>query len=524
MGTKGKTYFKLPLAIMPTYRGSEALLLGYLLSRWEVELRFRESDTDIKSVKPIDSNWIRVVQKTIHKKLRCIEPQRICTILKKWETSKLIERKKVHTKDGKQPKSYIRFLNKLSKDMSFSFRETVKDAEDVEDGDDYRKDGERNLHRIFGKFLQIYYDVSDMIGDSNAVILYHWILNQNKVKMNGVDLSSWKLREYLGIKHKKTQRICLNMLKTMGLLDSKVRKIKRNTEIKSRRTAKITPQTDKPQKGGHLHKCTPRELHKCTPYKDSYKDTQLQAVESDGFNLFSEKTPDTDLNYDNYVTILRNSVIKSSHLRKSVSWSRKSWNKEFHILDRQLGTNNDLIKPTLDWYVRHRDQKFVPVCDSAKSFRLKFDRIVDAMNRIGDQAIEPSPEALEICKGLLMWRWPDAAKQNLPRAVESSLRGFIEWKRKLKIIINNPANSQSSFHNKVAGSFSSNPITFLTRWFADIFKRRTYNESWNGEFRKDDLFSIDNPLFQNLGNRLSMEYSGRSKLWNELMDLIDETP
>jgi hypothetical protein len=57
------------------------------------------------------------------------------------------------------------------------------------------------------------------------------------------------------------------------------------------------------------------------------------------------------------------------------------WSIEFKKLHIEDEVKKSKIKEVLSWYVKHIGEDFVPEVYSAKSFRLKFEKIVSAMER-----------------------------------------------------------------------------------------------------------------------------------------------
>jgi len=74
-------------------------------------------------------------------------------------------------------------------------------------------------------------------------------------------------------------------------------------------------------------------------------------------------------------------LYKSILTKKNMNIDIRQWPNTFRLLRTKDKVDRDRIKQVLLWYIRHIGEDFVPVAFSAKTFRSKFLRIEEAMNR-----------------------------------------------------------------------------------------------------------------------------------------------
>lgn len=74
-------------------------------------------------------------------------------------------------------------------------------------------------------------------------------------------------------------------------------------------------------------------------------------------------------------------IIRTKKKIKNTSQRVNSWTREFRILEEQNKVSYDRIEGVLDWYEKNIGGEYIPVVESGYSFRIKFFRLEDAMNR-----------------------------------------------------------------------------------------------------------------------------------------------
>lgn len=210
----------------------------------------------------------------------------------------------------------------------------------------------------------------------------------------------------------------------------------------------------------------------------------------------------------------------------------KVWARDFAKLRSVDGLKKKHIRKVLDWYLLHLGEEYIPQAYSAKGFREKFEAIERAMLR--DQKRNPqltiSDLAKEIAGNCRNVNWPKGSDAKLPIAVQLSLDNFVklhkahsEYGKELeKLSRNKSANiSLCSFWMTMSTELH-NAKSFIMRWFTIyIHKRRAKWKDWNGDLVKD-AFSKDHPFFQEIGKKLSNDFSGSLQHWKTYMERINE--
>ena len=80
------------------------------------------------------------------------------------------------------------------------------------------------------------------------------------------------------------------------------------------------------------------------------------------------------------VIILEKALRQKRRLYRRVN--KKQWTLQFIDLHFKLGIKKEEVKRTLNWYVSHIGEEFVPIAYSAKTFCDKYPQIRDAMKRL----------------------------------------------------------------------------------------------------------------------------------------------
>jgi hypothetical protein len=105
------------------------------------------------------------------------------------------------------------------------------------------------------------------------------------------------------------------------------------------------------------------------------------------------------------------------------------WVREFHEL-RKDGYSRETISRVLFWYTNHIGERYIPAAYAAKTFRQKFQNIMDAMERTGESAIK-----IEITPATIKLAEIKKIPKNLLFAVQKSMnliQFFLEKARKLE--------------------------------------------------------------------------------------------
>jgi hypothetical protein len=114
-------------------------------------------------------------------------------------------------------------------------------------------------------------------------------------------------------------------------------------------------------------------------------------------------------------------------LKMDRPWSKGKWAREFTRLRDSLREDTDRLERALDWFVANVGGKYTPKIKSAKTFRLRFPDVEDAMSRQPALTVTQaplSPAATRVLKHLDSLVWPDRLKPQVPALVQRSLDNY----------------------------------------------------------------------------------------------------
>jgi len=77
--------------------------------------------------------------------------------------------------------------------------------------------------------------------------------------------------------------------------------------------------------------------------------------------------------------------ILDKHKKVKKNTNMKEWIRQLKLLHTRDGISKRVIKTTLKWYMSHFGDPYVPIAESGKAFREKFIRILNAIERSGQQ-------------------------------------------------------------------------------------------------------------------------------------------
>jgi hypothetical protein len=87
-----------------------------------------------------------------------------------------------------------------------------------------------------------------------------------------------------------------------------------------------------------------------------------------------------NIEYTPLVTYL-SKIIQTKKNIKHTSLQLNSWANEFRRLEEDTGVSRQRIKKALQWYSSNIGGEYIPVIESGASFREKFSKLEDAMQR-----------------------------------------------------------------------------------------------------------------------------------------------
>lgn len=202
---------------------------------------------------------------------------------------------------------------------------------------------------------------------------------------------------------------------------------------------------------------------------------------------------------------LRKMIVEKRKRRQA--WSRKKWADDFRKLRGELDDGENRIRQALDWYENNIGKEYVPIADSAMSFRKKFDRIEELSQAAVKKEVVVSEYARRKARELATkYTWPKGSAFMLPQVVQmsyESIKLFLQIAKELKTPF-------SRFLHNLLCSIGN----VLDRWFAEVHNQVRSWSTWSGKL---DVFAFKftSPILDKWGRAYSTNYSGSDKAWND---------
>lgn len=203
--------------------------------------------------------------------------------------------------------------------------------------------------------------------------------------------------------------------------------------------------------------------------------------------------------------------------RRASKTSPKRWAAEFCRLRKKR--DDDLIESVLAWLELHAADEWTPKVFSARSFRAKFDRLLEAMRRAGDdlEGIEITEDARKVARNLGGLIWPKDEKRDELKAIQASLNNYRDWLNQLR--------AAKVRHPDQAGlidcllALGGDPLGFVETWFAKLHRVAWEVEGWAGKLGRH-VVKTDSPKFCKIVNEWLQEYLGQGEHWDRLERLL----
>lgn len=214
-------------------------------------------------------------------------------------------------------------------------------------------------------------------------------------------------------------------------------------------------------------------------------------------------------------------LLEVIHRRKMPSSTVKSQAHEFRKLRELDKIPKDQITLALNWWIENRKDQYTPRVRDAKEFRTKFQRIIDAINRNGQQQVEISQEAKTIFSNVRGMGWPKGSIETLPTAIQLSLDRAREFRSNL-LKYKNRLNKETTDRRAVENVLASfgNIVTFTENWFNSVHSRIANWSAWDGNVVKE-AFDPNSRKFDSMGKQWVTEYRGESKFWNTIKEQVN---
>lgn len=268
---------------------------------------------------------------------------------------------------------------------------------------------------------------------------------------------------------------------------------------------------------GHLNSFTNKN------YVGSPSGTDIESGDPVFFpEMEKQDSPRYEERHVTWATALRDALHKKQiMIGKKISI--RKWASEFATLERDL-RDQERILTTLEWYVQHIGDEYVPEAHSGKGFRIKFSKIESAYQK----HLKRNPVAKETAMGKLVTRslsrfhWPKGSDKHLPAIVEMSIQNHANFLRKLLEVKSRVDDPRLKGFIDVVKSQIGFPQQFIERWFTNVFKSVKEWKQWSGDLTSF-TFSPKHRSFEAMGAAWSKSHSGSHQLWNLLKELCDES-
>jgi hypothetical protein len=214
-----------------------------------------------------------------------------------------------------------------------------------------------------------------------------------------------------------------------------------------------------------------------------------------------------------------------------------SWVLEIQRLAKELDGDTKRIETAVAWYAKNARGQGVPSIIDGKTLRKHFVWLEDAMRR-GESApkkVTPSDDALKIVSHLQRYIWPNGCDNQLPEAVEVSLRRYEKFRKavyNLSVQLDAEYDKQwagkkikkgkTSFHNTVKHIASIMPDRreFVRCWFEAVWKSIYKWDDFSGNL-KTFVFSVRNRRFMGMGQHWTASYTASVGIWEQLLERIE---
>lgn len=161
-------------------------------------------------------------------------------------------------------------------------------------------------------------------------------------------------------------------------------------------------------------------------------------------------------------------------------FNREKWADQFRILRSYYDSHE--IEQVLNWYCNNLEDAYIPKAYSALSFKRKYDRIKECLERdTGPIDIDINEDAQWIIDYLLAnFSWPKDSRRKIPWMVQQGIDEICKFNRLLIGVA-----KSSSYINEEADIlqrllFPAGPLEFVQQWFEEVSAEITRWKRWPG--------------------------------------------
>jgi len=289
--------------------------------------------------------------------------------------------------------------------------------------------------------------------------------------------------------------------------------------------------------------------------KISYRIDQVKVVEFDKIynkskieetikDVSSQKS-ETDSTV--YITVLAMQINKIVQKTKTLTHKVRisTWEKQIKALHKDY-TQQEIVN-TLEWYIKHYKDKYVPRIHTPKLQEV-FPRIVNVKRIVEEKAkekeddiktdnIKVGKKAKSIAERLLFDGFPKTTKEDLQVAVQISINNYRAYKTKHNQLIEQEEKKAEKKTKQRNGIKSSNDTiisgfakylsktqgstySFIQDWFEDFGNTVGQYKGWHGNLQRC-IFTVDNKRFITSCTEIAREYSDENR-WTKYKRALDK--
>lgn len=218
---------------------------------------------------------------------------------------------------------------------------------------------------------------------------------------------------------------------------------------------------------------------------------------------------------------LRQVVVKRLRNRK---YNPKAWANEFRLLRHELNDDTTRVEKALTFYEAHAGKEYIPVIDSAASFRKKFLALEAARKRHAkdNPDLTISPLAKKIVGQIEHLKWPKGSLAKLEWAVQMSLNNFGAIYTGLEKFKDATESNRLKGVAKNALDYLSVPtVGFMQRWWREVFGNVSDWNEWSGDL-KPFVLSLSSKRFTQMAREWTERWGKTAEDWDRVAESIKE--
>lgn len=215
--------------------------------------------------------------------------------------------------------------------------------------------------------------------------------------------------------------------------------------------------------------------------------------------------------------------------------NKKQWALHFSHMILRDKIKKSRIQKALDWYECHIDDKYTPQALAASSFRRKFHKIEDSMQRNAGsrqtKEIKITAQAHYIARTCETFSWPLGCEKDLLETIQMSLNAYEDFRddheelhslaRRTRLRLSKQENGLLMLFCDYMTQRLEPPEHFVTIWMQHVSQMIVGWVEWEGPLT-NMRFNPKSKWFQKRGTQYSWDYFGSPLLWQLHKDEMDD--